>query len=563
MIATPARKRRGSRRLPLRRTFALLALLALLEAAATPASGPPATASADFTGRLRELLATPPPLPAERLEQLVDLLLVSPARFAAEPDFRAALLPSIESALPADTPAALRERLLWGLARRPGASFDAIERIGRAWGTIARSSAALGLAALPDAARSPDDLDSPIRASLFALSSDLFEADEVLPLLGAVRAAHPDRPLVVLTDGPLRAALASAGGALRLRLLETWGRPFSPWPRDPISLLRTASGGALVLVRPNLQPGREEDAWLGRALLQGLPDDLFSAWGEPRWAVAPAPFHNGQLLRGAGAAWLSIHTLEEPILARLGVARVPVASFATASGIDAYLAAARAAQAEFAALDRRPVRFVHPLPDAGALETRSAAMAALGGGGGFDLDSYLTLLPAAGGGATALVADIDLARALLDRLPAEELTSFARFFELAAGGETVRSALVEAQSAARARALDAYLELVARQLADDGVTVLRLPLLLVPTALLADRAGVDHPDFLIGWNNVVVERDHDAVRAEGFASQLPTADEEARRLFAGAGAQLALFPPLRRSVVLGGGYRCASNHLRG
>ncbi|HEX3553357.1 MAG TPA: hypothetical protein VIA62_09010 [Thermoanaerobaculia bacterium] len=32
--------------------------------------------------------------------------------------------------------------------------------------------------------------------------------------------------------------------------------------------------------------------------------------------------------------------------------------------------------------------------------------------------------------------------------------------------------------------------------------------------------------------------------------------------FAGLGVHLDLFPPLVRSVILNGGYRCASNHLR-
>jgi hypothetical protein len=65
-------------------------------------------------------------------------------------------------------------------------------------------------------------------------------------------------------------------------------------------------------------------------------------------------------------------------------------------------------------------------------------------------------------------------------------------------------------------------------------------------------------DFLITWNNVVLENR----RAEGFASQLPSADRYAGQVFAASGYKLDLFPPLIRSIELGGGYRCASNHLR-
>jgi len=101
-----------------------------------------------------------------------------------------------------------------------------------------------------------------------------------------------------------------------------------------------------------------------------------------------------------------------------------------------------------------------------------------------------------------------------------------------------------------------------RYLAAQGLAVERLPLLVVPTELLADREGVTHPRFLITWNNVVVETRGGRVRAEGFASLLPEADRRVAVVFRRAGAQLDLLPPLVRSVVLVGGYRCASSHVR-
>jgi len=51
-------------------------------------------------------------------------------------------------------------------------------------------------------------------------------------------------------------------------------------------------------------------------------------------------------------------------------------------------------------------------------------------------------------------------------------------------------------------------------------------------------------------------------RAEGFASLIDPADASARAAFKKAGYELTLYPPLIRSVVLSGGYRCASNHVR-
>ena len=96
--------------------------------------------------------------------------------------------------------------------------------------------------------------------------------------------------------------------------------------------------------------------------------------------------------------------------------------------------------------------------------------------------------------------------------------------------------------------------------------VRRLPLLTVPVGLLQDREGLSHDSFLITWNNVVVEnRDGlhgEETRAEGFSYLIPRGDREARDAFAAFGVHLDLFPPLVRSIVLNGGYRCASNHLR-
>jgi hypothetical protein len=189
-------------------------------------------------------------------------------------------------------------------------------------------------------------------------------------------------------------------------------------------------------------------------------------------------------------------------------------------------------------------------------------MKRVGGGGGFDLDSYLTLLPA-GGRLTALVGDVHEGEALLQRLPVQDLDAFAAFYELATGGESLRGAWTGASAASRPRALADYLDLVAEHLAADDVEVRRLPILLVPTLLLRDRMDVEHLDFVVGWNNVVVETVGGVVRAEGFASSLAAADAEVRRVFALSGCRLELFPALRRSVVLNGGYRCASNHLRG
>jgi hypothetical protein len=557
----------------------LALLLALLAAVPAQPPQPPDTLVERARERGRELAARKAWSPAD-VQALLALQLVDPARFASDGAFRARVLALLPRALDPTVPPALRDDLLLALNQLPGVDFAASEAIESAWGAVPRRSVdrALTPARPLPALRLDDDAERPLAASVYSLPSFFFDAGTADAFLTAVRKAAPRRTLLVLTDLPLHRALAARARALDVRLLETYGRPYSPWPRDPFSFVRTPAGGLLVLARPNLQPGREEDAHLGAELIQNLPAKIDRAWGGPTWGTAPVPFHNGQILPAGGAAWITLHTLEPRILALLGLGRVPVESFATAEGLDRYVAAAREAAGELAALWGRPVRFAHALPEPGRpLAERAALMRRLGGGAGYDLDSLVTLLPAPAGKpgqpgkpGTALVADLAAGRALLARLPAAERSALRAGYGLAPEGDALATALAAAQGTPRAAALAGFLDTVAGHLAASGFRVARLPLLRVPYALLSDRGGLPEtgPDaeFLLTWNNVVVEtRDggrSDGMRAEGFASLLPAGDRAARAAFAAAGAHLDLFPPLVRSVVLNGGYRCASSHVR-
>jgi hypothetical protein len=503
---------------------------------------------------------------------LLALQLVDPVRFAGDGKFRARVLALLPRMLDAAVPPALRDDLLLALNQVPGIDFAASEAVESAWGAVPRRSADRETA-LPAGVRFDDEAERPLAASIYSLPSSFFGASEADAFLSAVRAAAPRRTLLVLTDLPLRRDLAERARALDVRLLETYGRSYTPWPRDPFTFVRRTDGGLLVLMRPNVQPGREEDANLGRELIQNLPDDLDRAWKRVTWATSPVPFHNGQILPVRDAIWISLHTLEPRILAILGIDRVPVETFGTAEGIDRYVAAARRAAAELAELWGRPARFVHPLPEPGApLAERVALMRRLGGGAGYDLDSLLTLLPPAPGGdknekPAALVADLAAGRRLLAHLPAAEWSALRSGYGLALDGDALAAVLGAAQETPRARGLAGFLDLTAEHLAATGFTVRRLPLVRVPYTLLRDASGLPQPlapdaGFLITWNNVVAETRDGALRAEGFSSLLPAGDQEAREAFGAAGAHLDLFPPLVRSIILNGGYRCASNHVR-
>jgi hypothetical protein len=500
----------------------------------------------------------------EEVLGLLALQLVEPERFVGDEGFRRRVLGLLPRDLDATAPAGLRAALLQELNQVRGFDFAASEEVERAWGAVPRRGADRRVAFAPGAQRFDADVEGRLDASVYSLPSFFFDLPAAGAFLSAVHAAAPARTLVVLTDSPLLDGLAPLAPALHLRLLDTFGRPYSPWPRDPFTLVHARDGGVRVLVRPNLQPGREEDAHLGPELVQNLPEDLDRAWGKVTWTTAPVPFHNGQVLLTRDAAWVTLHTLEPRILALLHVDRVPVASFATAAGIDGYLGAADRAAAELSRLYDRPVRFVHPTPrqGSGALAARTAQMRALGGGAGYDLDSIVTLLPATGGRPRALVADVAAGRGLLTRLAAADWSSLRRGFDLEPEGEMLAAALAAAQRSPPMDALGGFLDLVARQLADSGMEVRRLPLLAVPVPLLQNREGLTHDAFLITWNNVVVESREGAVRAEGFSSLIPRGDQEARDTFTALGVHLDLFPPLVRSIVLNGGYRCASNHLR-
>jgi hypothetical protein len=539
------------------------------EPGAAAAGGGPATAeiAARARERGRALGRRGAWTPAE-VAELAAQDLVDPARFADDPAFRRWVIELLPGELDPQTAPRLRDDLLLALERLPAIDFAAADAIESAWGAAPRRAADRLSAFGREPAHFDDDAEAPIAASVYSLPSSFFDSPVAAAFLAALRAMAPQRDLVVLTDLPSRRRLAACCASPRLHLLETYGRGFSPWTRDPMSLTRRVDGGVMVLVRPNAQPGREEDGYLGAQLVRQLPPALDRAWGGVRWEVAPVPFHNGQVLLTRDAAWISIHSLEPRILALLGTDRVPVESFATAAGIERYFAAARQAAAELVALYRRPVRFVHPLPpeviggDRQAATSRDLVLRA-GGGAGYDLDSVLTLLPAAPSRpAVALVASLAAGRSLLAALSAEDWKALRRGYDLAPAGGELAAALAAAQQTPAAVRLNGFLDLVAAHLGSQGFRVERLPLLTVPVTLLSDHEGVAGKEFLLTWNNVVLETRDGRLRAEGFSSLLPAGDRKARRVFTAAGCRLDLLPALVHSIVLNGGYRCASNHLR-
>lgn len=496
------------------------------------------------------------------IRSLLALLLLDPERVGSDRRFLKRVIPVLQQAVAPDTPEGLRERLLVELNRSPGFDFFSSEQVEWAWGAIQRRSDERKVAFNSLNGLSFGDLEGPIALSLYSLGSEFFEPHEAERFLREVRRWAPRRSLVVLADLPLRRSLESLGQELEIHLIETYGRPYSPWPRDPMTFLRAPDGGLVTLLRPNRQNLREEDALMGLKFIQGLPADLDHRFGKVQWSLSPTPFHNGNILATPGTTWITIHTLELRILEILGWERVPVESFATAAGVHRYLDAARQAAAELAALFGQPVRFVHPLPEGDDPASLATAMQVLGGGAGFDLDSIVTLLPTEDGHGSALVGALSAGADLIASLSEDELRALRQAYDLEPDAEDLRLPLLAAQRSPRAAGLASFLRLVAEHLQREGLAVRRLPLLLVPTQLLRNASRYRDPDFLLGWNNVVVERLPSGLQAEGFASLLPSGDSLAERTFNSLGYRLALLPPLVESVRRNGGYRCASNHIR-
>lgn len=493
---------------------------------------------------------------------LVRLLLVDPSRFTSEESFRRRVAPVLRQGPAAETPAETRGLLLFALEQTPGFDFELSEEVESAWGAIARPSRARHRALDTLVPLDPGDQEGTISGSIYSLPSTYFSAQEAAAFLRELRRIAPERPLLALVDLPMKSRLEPLLAGAGVELVNTFSRRYSPWPRDPMIFLRAGDGGLVMLLRPNRQPGREEDSFLGRELLQGLPERLDRAWGGTWWSESPVPFHQGQMLLAGGTTWISLHTLEERVLALLELDEVPAASFDEPRTVERYLEAARRAAGELETLLGQPVRWVHPLPAGETAADLRLEMEVLGGGAGYDLDSLVALLPAPGGGTAALVADLEAGRELVDGAAEGSLAAFAGAYQLEPSPAELREVLSAAQTETPAQRLGLFLDRVAHHLDGEGLPVRRLPLLLVPTALIRNRGRYDDPRFVVTWTNVVAERAGGGCRAEGFASLLPAGDRQAVRAFDDLGCELRLLPPLPESVRRGGGYRCASNHVR-
>jgi hypothetical protein len=479
---------------------------------------------------------------ADDLHMLVAFQVLDPLRYGEDEEFRRTVDTILPASLSPTLPEKLRRADVNELNRVAPIDFETAEALAVSAGLVRPSGSrfvAKSTAAITSAG------NEPIEASIYSINSRFVKPDEAKRFLTAVRAAAPQRRIVVMGDDEIRSALRKDLAVLHVDFVDNLSRPLTPWPRDPFSIARAANGGLVFVNRPNQQRNREEDASMVRVLLNGLPKPLDEVW-KPHWSTGATSFHNGQILLTPKAVWISIHSVEFRAIELLGIDHVPVERFGSPEGIAQYNDAVQRAANELSKLYSRPVRFIHELPHT------PQQIEVLGGGAGFDLDSIVTLLPHADGSIDALVGDVALGAKLA--ASANEWQELEQTYSLSA---SPRDAMRNFQSDPSSIGLQRFLDRCANDLAARGMKVRRLPLLMVPTSLLFDEDR-QTAYFLVSWNNVVLERN----RAEGFASGLPVVDSVARSTFKSAGYELTLFPPLPRSVVLNGGYRCASNEVR-
>ncbi len=544
------------------RAFSAAAAMAVL-AGWLPVSRPPDSRPAAGAG-IAALVRSGPPWPSDRVDTLIRDLLGDPSRFASDSEFRARRMKVLPSACPEGTPAALREMILFGFWRDGRIPFDDFERVQEGWRAVPRTSAARRDRYPVGRWRFASDEQGALEASVFSLPFAYADRAAGERFIAGVRRVDPDRTLLVFVDPPGRIEMESFLEKERVVVLDTFGREYTPWTRDTFSLVRDGEDRVRVLVRPPslLQESRASDNTMGRELVKDLPDALDTAWGRPRWAESPVPFHNGQVILTRTAALLSIHTIEPRILQLLGLQSVPVASFERPAGVARYVAAARVAAGELSSLYGRAVKFVHPLPATGAAASQKAAMDRIGGGAGFDLDSLLTVVEREDGGEEALVADVEKGRDLLRQAAGDHLEAFRSEFRLTPGAARLREILLAYSMSSRPARLGSFLDLIAEELAAKGYRVRRMPFLLVPDSIVAESENLSAQDFQISWNNVVVEVRGGRRRAEGFSNALAEGDAAAAAAFRECGYRMDFIPPLAASILHNGGYRCASNHLR-
>lgn len=532
--------------------------------------------------RSRRLASEGPPWDNNSINEILTLAFIDPNRFfQSGSDFTTTIWTHLPGTVGVDTPAELRFRVLKTIAALPGANFDRLEAIAVGWGLHQRLSRPRERPFESGSFELVDDGTSPITSHLFSLPSTHFDPAACLETLRSVRSACPEAELLVLSDfmGSSQPAARTFCEELRsmgCRLLPTLGQsPPSPWLRDPMLPLEDEEGRLIFLSRPNRQSGRESDLKVSRQLVSAAAQDWDEEHREVSWSPCPTPFHGGHLIFTPGSVWLSVHSVETRVLELMNIDRIDVTKLLKPEGWANYCRAVDAAVDELGAALGVQTNLVHPWPSPPPGMSHSEFISALGGGNDIDLDVLLTLIPdqTSHAGVVALVGSTDASRPLIEKLTATELETFAQSFGMDLPATQLRPRLQTWQGSPKVSGLEDFLKLVSLHLASMDIPVATTPLVFVETKLITSHPRLSndqpHVHFPLGHCNAVLERvaptanrNSRSMRAHAFMSGLPSLDSKATSAYEEIGCQLHLHPPLIESLVLEGGFRCATQQIR-
>lgn len=411
--------------------------------------------------------------------------------------------------------------------------------------------------------------DGIIDTSFFSLPHAYFTLAEMADFALDIRANFPNRRILIMTDVAslepvVKEKFLRVMDRAEVNVLDTVGRSYSPWPRDPFLPVWNQDHFLHFLIRPNLQSGRKSDSFMAREIIQSLPTKLEKDLGVVTWSFSALPFHGGQFLMTESHVWCSLFSFYERVLEQLGSSSLDAKEMATEEGWGRLAQAVISSKNDYEKYFARKFRFVHPLPPELSEADLLTLPSALIGGSGFDLDSLFTVAQVPDSGKeVAAIGSIAMGIQLIMQSGDEELYGFQRKFKLTCDGDSFKSMLLEHNQLPKASRLEEFLDLLTSEMKRQGVEVVRLPLILVPSASASGRPPIQNQSesFVIGWNNVVLETSGNQLYAEGFGMHWPSGDSLAQELYKKIHIRLRLLHPLVESIVAGGGYRCASFHV--
>ncbi|HEX6159058.1 MAG TPA: hypothetical protein VF111_02760, partial [Thermoanaerobaculia bacterium] len=168
---------------------------------------------------------------SDDLRTLVAFMTVDPVRYRDEAAFRTRVDRLLPRTLSASVDYGLREAALVELNTLYAIDYALSESLANAWKLAPRAGSARRAAA---AGAFRDDAYGTIDATILSLPSAIIAPADARAFLAGLRKSAPKRRILVLADPAMRASLHD----LDVTVIDSFARPFTPWPRDPFAVTR-------------------------------------------------------------------------------------------------------------------------------------------------------------------------------------------------------------------------------------------------------------------------------------------------------------------------------------